>query len=225
MPRTSNSSPTSTPETHRSLADHAFETLRDRLIFLDILPGSPINESALSEEMGIGRTPLREALKRLETQHLVVTHSRRGTFATSVDITTLTEISQVREVLEPLAARLAVKRRGGDVREHLHALAAELTDHDLGHPDRHEPLRADRRVHHAISQASGNAHLQATVERYGHLATRLWCVVADRLDDLQRHVDGHESLILAVLDGDEDTAEALMRRHVQEFEAAIRLVL
>ncbi|HJA39811.1 MAG TPA: GntR family transcriptional regulator, partial [Candidatus Brevibacterium intestinigallinarum] len=93
-----------TPSGRTSLAEHAYEVLRHRLIMLDTAPGDPINEASLSAELGIGRTPIREALKRLEGEHLVVSYPRRGTFASSVDITDLAAITEMREALEPIAA-------------------------------------------------------------------------------------------------------------------------
>lgn len=213
------------PEAPASLAERAFHTLRDRLVFLDIPPGAPLNESQLSAELGVGRTPLREAIKRLETEQLVVTYPRRGTFATPVDITALTEITQVREVLEPLASRLAADRRGGEERSSLIDMAGTLATLKPGELDRDTPLRIDSEVHALIARASGNAHLAITTGRYGHLATRIWCVVADRLGDLQEHVDIHEELLRSVLDGEADRAYDLMWQHVVDFEAEIRRVL
>ena len=72
-----------------SLASMAYERIKMKLIMLEIRPGSPINDGALAAELGVGRTPVREALKRLETDHLVASFPRRGTFATGVDITDL----------------------------------------------------------------------------------------------------------------------------------------
>ena len=92
-----------------SLAEQAYRQLRDRLIMLEIRPGDPINDGALAAELGVGRTPVREALKRLESDHLVVSYPRRGTFATIVDITELADVSEIRELLEPHAARRAAK--------------------------------------------------------------------------------------------------------------------
>ncbi|MAO80463.1 MAG: GntR family transcriptional regulator, partial [Nocardioides sp.] len=79
-----------------SLADRAYEALRHRLVMLDIAPGDVINEAALSAELEVGRTPIREALKRLEGAHLVVSYPRRGTFAANVDITDLAAITEMR---------------------------------------------------------------------------------------------------------------------------------
>lgn len=92
-----------------SLAEQAYVALRDRLIMLDIAPGEPLQEGRLSEELGVGRTPLREAMKHLELDHLVVTYPRRGTFATHVDITALAAITEVRAALEPVAVRAAAR--------------------------------------------------------------------------------------------------------------------
>lgn len=208
-----------------SLADRAFLRLRDRLIFLDIVPGMPLNEARLSVELGVGRTPLREAIKRLDYEHLVVTYPRRGTFATTVDITALSEISQVREVLEPLAAKLAAQRRGGRERHELETLARELDALGADELERDGALRWDNRVHRAVYTAAGNAHLQDTLERYSNLATRIWCVAADRMPQLQGHVEEHATLLRAVLDGDPDTAQAVMLHHVRDFEEHIRQVL
>ena len=95
-----------------SLADLAYRQIKDRLIMLDIRPGEPINDVALAAELGVGRTPVREAVKRLETDHLVVSYPRRGTFATVVDVTELGAISDIRQLLEPHAARRAAESSG-----------------------------------------------------------------------------------------------------------------
>ena len=92
-----------------SLASQAYQHIKDRLIMLDIRPGEPINDVGLAAELGVGRTPVREALKRLETDHLVVSYPRRGTFATVVDVTELGSISDIRQLLEPHAARRAAE--------------------------------------------------------------------------------------------------------------------
>ncbi|MFF0991490.1 GntR family transcriptional regulator [Kocuria nitroreducens] len=208
-----------------SLADQAFLQLQDRLIFLDIPPGAPLNEGRLSQELQLGRTPLREALKRLESEHLVVTYSRRGTFATTVDITALSEISQVREVLEPLAARLAAERRGGDARAQLEGLRDRLDGAGTAWLDRDEALRWDVQIHRAVYAAAGNSHLQVTLERYSNLATRIWCVVADRIPQLQEHITVHSELLRAVLAGEAEEAGEIMLTHVRDFETQIRQVL
>jgi len=96
----------------KSLADVAYESIRDRLLMLDIKPGELLNDDALAKALGVGRTPIREALKRLELDRLVVTYPRRGTFATRVDVTDLSYISEIRAQLEPLAAARFLHQAG-----------------------------------------------------------------------------------------------------------------
>src|ERR687895_255825 len=93
-----------------SLADKAYLAIRDRLIMLDIRPGDPIDDDELAKDLGVGRTPVREALKRLEGDRLVVSYPRRGTFPTGMDIAYLAHISETRAQREPLAARRAAER-------------------------------------------------------------------------------------------------------------------
>lgn len=249
-----------------SLADQAFTQLQDRLIFLDIAPGEPLNETLLGAELGVGRTPLREALKRLESERLVATFPRRGTFATSVDITVLSEISEVRAVLEPLAVELACKRLDAAGRAELEGLrdrmgrvsavrsagasgacsdvasaaypaerpAGHRAGHPAGHPvessaglvtDPQDALRRDNAVHRAIYRASGNSHLEATLVRYGNLATRIWCVAATRNPTPEEHIAVHAQLLDAVLAGRATEAVSIMRAHIEEFEQHMRRVL
>src|SRR3712207_6435665 len=101
-----------------SLAERAYVAIRDQLIMLDIRPNEPIDDDALASSLGVGRTPVREALKRLEGDRLVVSYPRRGTFATGMDITDLAHISEIRVQLEPLAARRAAERAPRRSEEH-----------------------------------------------------------------------------------------------------------
>jgi len=78
------------------LADRAYAELRDRIVALVIAPGAPINEDALGRELEMGRTPVREAIKRLALENLVTVFPRRGTFASEINITDLAQISDVR---------------------------------------------------------------------------------------------------------------------------------
>jgi DNA-binding GntR family transcriptional regulator len=212
------------PPADSSLADQAYRTIRDRLIMLDIAPGEPINEGRLADELGFGRTPVREALKRLETDHLVASFPRRGTFATTVDITELAAISEVRQLLEPLAARKAALNTSEPVRADLREVAAALETLD-GSRGRRELMEYDLDVHRLIYRAAGNHHLQEPLIRLDNLATRIWCMVLDRLPAVEEHIVEHRRLIQAILDGDADRSEALAADHVSHFEEMVRAAL
>src|ERR1700735_4578935 len=98
------------PGSRELLADRAYAELRDRIVTLGIAPGAPIDEDQLGSELGIGRTPVREAIKRLALENLVTVFPRRGTFASEINITDLADISDVRTQLEGHAALRAAQR-------------------------------------------------------------------------------------------------------------------
>jgi DNA-binding GntR family transcriptional regulator len=208
-----------------SLANLAYSRVKDKLIMLEIRPGEPINDVALAAELGVGRTPVREALKRLETDHLVITYPRRGTFATVVDVTELGAISDIRQLLEPHAARRAAENATTYMRTELRATAEEIGHLDVADGDRTSFLNEDMAVHRLIYRATQNSHLEDVLIRYDNLATRIWCLVIDKLPDLAEHIREHSHLLEAIADGDAERAARLALDHVTSFERAIRRVL
>ena len=208
-----------------SMADRAYAVIRDRLIMLDIRPNDPIDDGGLAQELGIGRTPVREALKRLEVDRLVVAYARRGTFATGVDIADLAGISEIRAQLEPLAARRAAERASRSIRAELNDLATRTEALDIGALNRSELMRWDMTVHRAIYRAAGSPHLEDVLIRYDNLATRIFCLFLDQLPTVDEHVGEHTELLRAIAAGQVDRAEELAREHVLGFERAVRAAI
>jgi DNA-binding GntR family transcriptional regulator len=211
------------PAPEPSLAERAYLFLRDRLVMLDLKPGEPINEEWAGTVLGMGRTPIREALKRLESERLVVAYPRRGTFATDVNISDLAHISEVRRTLEPTAAASAATRATDADR----ALLSELRDR-LGTEtptDNTELLRTDLELHRAIYRCVHNPFFEDTLVHYDNLATRIWCVFLPRLRGMAGHVDEHLPLLTAIVEGDAKRASALTLDHVTGFEKAVRALL
>src|SRR6478609_617753 len=213
------------PTDGMSMADRAYVAIRDRLITLAIRPNEPIDDDLIARDLGIGRTPVREALKRLEYDRLVVTFSRRGTFASGVDIADLAGISEIRAQLEPLAARRAAERASHATRAELADLAAMVESMDIGTLDRTEMMRRDMMVHRAIYRAAGNPHLEDVLVRYDNLATRIFCLFLDQLAHVDEHVGEHVELLRAIADGQVDRAGELALEHVLSFERAVRAAI
>ena len=208
-----------------SLADRAYREIRDRLVMLDIRPGSPINEDQLGASLGIGRTPVREALKRLAHERLVVAYPRRGTFATDVNITDLAHISEVRQHLEPIAAADAARRASRDERSSLADLATQLQSAATARLDAPDLMRVDLQAHRALYAATHNPFLEDTLVYYDNLANRIWCLLIPRLPGMAGHVGEHGPLLEAVVAGDADRAADLARSHVLLFEQEVRALL
>jgi DNA-binding GntR family transcriptional regulator len=210
-------------ETARSQSEAAYLRIRDRIVSLDMPPGSVVHEARLREELEIGRTPIREALQRLALENLVKSIPHRGTFVTDVNITDLARITEVRVVLESHAARLAAERLVAADRPAIQKLLTVLESG--GATDQRELMRLDQRIHRQIYRAARNSFLESTLERYLNLSLRLWYLVLDREVRLREAVVEHVELLRAILAGDGPRAEDGMRRHVTGFEREIRKAL
>ncbi len=205
------------------LADRAYYAIRELIVSLELRPGSVVNERELMERLELGRTPIREAVRRLAQEQLVEVFPRRGTFVTTVEIRDLASICDVRSALEAHAARSAAERANDSDREELSALIAEL-DAGASYDDR-ALMAFDERIHRAVYHATHNQFLVATLEEYYLLALRIWFLALEQPRELEQAVLEHRALLEAILAGAGAEAERIMRDHVNNFETAIRRVL
>jgi DNA-binding GntR family transcriptional regulator len=206
------------------LADRAYIGLRDRIVSLRIAPGAPIDEDALGAELEMGRTPVREALKRLALESLVTVFPRRGTFASEINITDLAHISDVRTQLEGHAAYRAAQRLTDVQRAELEGLLAELGQ-SQGSDDVEALMALDARVHRFIYRCAGNPYLEETLGRYFNLSLRIWHLVLDRLPHLFARVHEHDDVLHAIAAGQAALARDILAEHIATFEREIRAVL
>ena len=213
------------PDTAPRLSETAYRRICDKLVMLVIRPGEPINEERLGLELRMGRTPIREALKRLEAERLIVSFPRRGTFAADINVTDLAHIFEVRQRLEPLAAERAAVRATTADRADLRRLLAELDPAQTAAQPSPELMATDLRVHRALYAATHNPFLADTLTTYDNLATRIWCLFLERLPGVAGHIDEHAPLLHAVIGGDAAAAGRLASAHVADFETEIRAVL
>jgi DNA-binding GntR family transcriptional regulator len=211
------------PRRSRSQSEEAYLKIRDRIVSLDLPPGSVVNETLLQHELKIGRTPIREALQRLVHEKLVHSVPHRGTFVTDVKITDLARITEVRVVLEAHAARLAAERCTAADEALLSELLASLQARRV--MDQRELMRMDQQIHRQIYETARNSYLESTLERYFNLSLRLWFLVLDHDVRLRAAVEEHAQLLEAVMAHDADRADEIMRRHVTGFEHEIRKAL
>src|SRR5919198_3386009 len=201
------------------LADRAYVELRDQIVTLAIPPGAPINEESLGRELRLGRTPLREAIKRLALENLVAVYPRRGTFVTEINITDLAHISDVRGQLEGHAAYRAAERLTPAQRNELDTLVAEI---EAAAGGAQQLMELDARIHRFIYRCAGNPYLRDTLERYLNLSLRIWYLVLGRLPHLFERVHEHTELLHAVRAGEADRARAIAADHVATFESEVR---
>jgi DNA-binding GntR family transcriptional regulator len=200
------------------LSDQAYEAIRDKIVSLEIAPGAPIEEEQLAAELGVGRTPVREAIKRLAFRKLVVVYPRSGSYAADLDLADLEAICDMRERLEGLAAERAATEARYEERQELQALLEDINAC-------REPaklLDLDVLVHRSIHRMAHNPYLLDTLTQSLDLSLRMWNLARERLPDLDHHVHGQTEVLQAILDRNGVRARKLAEAHVREFEDDIR---
>ncbi len=207
----------------RSQGERAYLLIRDQIVTLKLAPGAVIEEAHLRQELGLGRTPIREALQRLAHENLVTFVPHRGTFVCDINLTDLHRLTEVRVEMEGYAARLAAERGSAGDRAAMEALMQELETIDES--DVHTLIRLDQRIHRQVYRATRNAFLQAMLEESFNLSLRIWFLGLDRGVRLKEAVEEHRQLLDAIVSRDAQKAEAVMRQHITGFEHAIRKVL
>jgi DNA-binding GntR family transcriptional regulator len=202
------------------IAERAYLELRDRIVTLRLPPGTVLREDELMAELGIGRTPLREAVKRLALENFLAVQPRRGTYVTEVHAAEIIHITEVRAELEGYAAELAARRMDAGARRAAESLLGQIERLARG-DDQEALMRLDGRIHEFIWQASGNPYLVDTLERYFSLSLRIWYVVLDRVPGLGHAVHDQTDLLRALTARDGQRARTIMREHVLAFQREI----
>jgi DNA-binding GntR family transcriptional regulator len=210
-----------------SQAERAYRGLLEEIVSLRLAPGEVLVEERLCELLGLGRTPVREALQRLAAQRLVVIIPRRGVMVSEINITDLREIYQVRAPLEGQAAALAAERWSG--RELPSGVTADLAAMSAA-PDFFALVAVDHRLHHAIHQMAGNSYLLTTLDWLLTLSIRLVTAAGQRLpaqpaDELAETMRDFRDQFAAITAGDAAEAERLARRHAGFSEELLRRVV
>lgn len=204
-----------------SQADLAYREIRALIVTLELPPGSLLSEPELQERLGLGRTPVREALRTLAHERLVEVYPRRGMFVAALDPRDLAALSEVREQLEPYAARLAAERRNDEDLEVIDELIADL-DAVAVAPDMRQLIELDQRIHHHIYRCAHNDFLQDACDQHYMHALRIWFLALDRVSHLGDAVAEHRDLLVAVREGDAQRAAEVMSSHVTGFETEVR---
>ena len=201
------------------LVDQAYRRIRDAIVALDLRPGSSLDEKALSASLGLGLTPIRDALKRLTLEKLAVTFPRRGTFVSQINIADEAQLTEIRVELEGLAAALAAQRATESERAELLQL---LEDLEHGSHQRADHTELDARVHRAIYAAAHNEFLESTLNQYANLALRIWnfCLRGQQAGD--EHIGSQRTVVEAIVRGDALAARMAAEQHLRAFSDDVR---
>jgi DNA-binding GntR family transcriptional regulator len=202
-----------------SLGAEAYRRIRERIVSLELPPASLIDEQSLAAEIGLGLTPVRQALRRLAWENLVVIMPRRGTLVADVNPADLSSLFEVRIELEGLAAELASSRATPRQLEALDDLMTRTRDAlAASPPDHHQLIELDREMHELLARAAHNEVLAQSLDTHYVHVLRLWNIAIERVGELPSAISEHVAIAQAVTDHDGASARALMRTHVSHFQ-------
>ncbi|MGH9133300.1 MAG: GntR family transcriptional regulator [Ilumatobacteraceae bacterium] len=201
------------------MSEQAYQHIRRMIVRLELAPGAVVREDVLQRRLGIGRTPIREALQRLARDQFVTVVARRGMFVSSIDVAELSMLYETRAILEPYAARLACAR--GEP-EHWDAMAACLDRAGGQQVSAAELIDIDRECHEIVWAAAGNRFLTSTLDMLYAQSDRLWHMYLADVADMAHAVGEHRPILDALVDGDGDRAAELIEGHVRAFDRQIR---
>jgi GntR family transcriptional regulator, rspAB operon transcriptional repressor len=204
---------------HVSLRDRAYETIKNKIITCAYPPGECINESLVAEAIGVGRTPVHQALDRLRLEGMVEVMPRKGIIVKPVILSAVMQMIEVRITNECFCARLAAERASDDDIRALQQIAKRarpaIAKHDIT-----VLMSLDRDFHIALADAAKNNELSDILLRLHEQSLRFW-FISFKSDHHVSFQDQHEALIGAIERRDADAAEAVMRQHIEAFRESV----
>lgn len=202
-----------------SLSERAFQEIRQMIVRLELAPGDVVREDELQDHLGIGRTPIREALQRLARDQFVTVIPRRGMFVSNIDVSELALLYETRAVLEPYAARLACARGTAEQWDAMAAVLAEAGKPDTSGPDL---IELDKQCHEIIWEAAGNRFLTDTLDTLYAQCDRLWHMYLADVSAMSHAIDEHLEILDSLRRADGDRVAELVEAHVRSFDAQVR---
>jgi DNA-binding GntR family transcriptional regulator len=197
----------------RKVTDWVYEEIREAIIDLRLHPGEPLREAAIAEQLGVSKTPIREALTRLEREGLVETTSFKGAVVTGYSPRDLEELYELRALLEGAAVRVAAEDASDETREELAEVVARSRElRDAGELTELAGLlgRFDLIVYDQVR----NQRIRALIENLRAHLTRIGNLTEAIPGRVEASVEEHAEIVDAIVRRDADDAERLMRAHI-----------
>lgn len=199
---------------YKPLRELVFDSLRKAIIHGKLKPGERLMEIQLAEEMGVSRTPVREAIRKLELDGFVVMVPRRGAYVAGVSVKDIADVFEVRSALEGLAAGLAAERITEEEMEELEKVIYQIS----GEEDVLAVVKKDNEFHELIYKASRNRRLTQIIKNLSEQISRFRLTSLSVPGRLKIAVDEHKKIIEAICERDVDLANKLASEHMENAE-------
>jgi DNA-binding GntR family transcriptional regulator len=214
------SSSSRTPRGHgdMALSERAYSRLEEMITTLQLAPGQALSEPYLSSTLGIGRTPVREALQRLARERLVVIHPRRGIVISDINVRNQLKLLELRRELERLIARAAARRGSAEERKEMREIADNM---ERAAKKNDDPvfMRFDSRFNVLSVEMARNEFVSDAIQPLQGLSRRFWYMHYKVAADMPLTAKLHADVARAIADGDEKAAMQASDRLVDYIES------
>jgi DNA-binding GntR family transcriptional regulator len=198
---------------HKRLSEVVYDQLRQEILAGTISPGTRMMEIELSTKLGVSRTPIREALRKLEKEGLVVVEPRHGAYTSQVSKADMIGILEVRQHMDKLAAGYAASRGTAADFARIEECAAAY-EAATKTKNSQEIIKCDERFHEAIAEASHNTTLVTIVTELQDMVVRFRYMYYNDPDIVQSMIEEHKEIIEAIKSGKEEKASEVAGRHI-----------
>jgi len=205
----------------RSLSERAYADLEEMIVTLKLAPGAAVSEQDLAQRLGIGRTPIREALQRLAREGLVAILPRRGILVSEINVKRQLRLLEVRRELERLIARSAARRATDEERKRFEEVARRFQDSAKVNDDL-AFMRTDREFNSLCSGASHNEFAAGAMSLMHSLSRRFWYIHYKRAADMPLTAKLHANIARAIAKGDAEAAAAASDKLIDAIEKFTR---
>lgn len=204
-------------QNHRPLREIVYEELKREILVGEIPPGTRMMEIDLADEMGVSRTPVREAIRKLEKEGLVTIEPRKGAYASDVSIKDMVDVLEVREDLEAMAAAMAAQKVNEEEKKALVEATAEYQN-AVESEQTEDIIRCDEKFHQLIVNCSGNKTLIQLFSQVQELALRFRYLYYDDFSRYERMPMEHREIEEAILSGNYEQARIAAGKHVKKLK-------
>lgn len=202
---------------YRPLGNIVYDSLKESILNGSLKPGERLMESKIAEELGVSRTPVREAIRRLEKEKYVKMVPRKGAYVEDLTMEDILEVLEIRIVLEGLAAELAAKNISEEDKDKMKN-NIEKFDSASDKLDRKELVILDEKFHKLIYTASGNSKLKDIVKELQDQFQRFRLSYFNEFNDYMNLKDSHTKLYKAIIEGDHKNAKKYAINHIEDIK-------
>lgn len=210
----------------KTMADYVYESLHEDLVKLRHKPGEKLSESQLAKKYKVSRAPIRDAIRKLQKENMVLVKPQIGTIVSPISLDKAREICLVRQLLEPYAAEVAAEKISSKEQRLLKNQFRKLAENeDRGEEKKEVIFETDRVLHKTIWELCGNGEITSILESYQDEMNRIRLATAELANRIVPTQKEMKKIYTALMNKDSQAARKAMHDHISKIKKAVEVVI